>query len=139
MEPKPAAEDRPTAAVSAGSRKRTLNRGIALTTGNCVFCEIIAGREQGEVLRQDDDVVVIRNILQWVPVMLLAMPRRHMTQAELWLDPVAARVCQAAAEVGAEHCPNGFRLLTNFGRDAMQSQEHGHLHILGGTFLGPYA
>ena len=31
-----------------------------------------------------------------------------------------------------------FRLLTNFGYDAMQSQEHGHLHILGGTFLGHY-
>jgi diadenosine tetraphosphate (Ap4A) HIT family hydrolase len=35
-------------------------------------------------------------------------------------------------------CPGGFRLLTNFGYDAMQSQEHGHLHILGGTFLGHY-
>ena len=139
MGPESAAEDRPTAAASAESRKRTRNRRNALTLGKCVFCEIIAGREPGEVLRQDDDVFVIRNLLQWVPVMLLAMPRRHMTQAELWLDPVAAQVCQAAAAVGAEHCPNGFRLLANFGHDAMQSQEHGHLHILGGTFLGPYA
>ena len=71
--------------------------------------------------------------------MLLAMPKRHMTQAELWTDPVAARVSRAAVEIGAQHCPNGFRLLTNFGRDAMQSQEHGHLHILGGVSLGPYA
>ena len=34
--------------------------------------------------------------------------------------------------------PGGFRLTSNFGYDAMQSQEHGHLHILGGTFLGHY-
>ena len=38
----------------------------------------------------------------------------------------------------AQLCPGGFRLLTNFGYDAMQSQEHGHLHILGGTYLGHY-
>ena len=110
-----------------------------MTRENCVFCEIIAGREPGEILRQDHDLVIIRNILQWVPVMLLAMPKRHMTQAELWMDPVAFSVCKAAAEAGAEHCPNGFRLLSNFGRDAMQSQEHGHLHILGGVSLGHYA
>ena len=41
--------------------------------------------------------------------------------------------------MGQEHCPAGFRLLSNFGHDAMQSQEHGHIHILGGVFLGEYA
>ena len=38
-----------------------------------------------------------------------------------------------------EHCPNGFRLLSNFGYEAMQSQEHAHVHVIGGTFLGEYA
>ena len=28
---------------------------------------------------------------------------------------------------------------SNFGRDAMQSQEHGHLHVLGVAYLVPYA
>ena len=50
-----------------------------------------------------------------------------------------AKVARTAAEVGAQHCPNGFRLLSNFGTDAMQSQTHGHIHILGGQFLGEYA
>jgi histidine triad (HIT) family protein len=83
-------------------------------------------------------VIVIRNVLKWVPVMLLAMPKRHMTQAELWTDDAVAQVARVAARVGAEHCPNGFRLVANLGPDAMQSQDHGHLHILGGTFLGEY-
>jgi len=30
-------------------------------------------------------------------------------------------------------------LVSNFGLDAMQTQQHGHVHILGGTFLGEYA
>ena len=105
----------------------------------CVFCEIVAGREYAEILYQDADVMVFRNLLHWVPVMLLAVPKQHMTQAELWTDPVIARVSKVAAQIGAQQCPSGFRLLANFGLDALQSQEHGHMHILGGVHLGPYA
>ena len=52
----------------------------------CVFCEIVAGREPAEVLYEDDDLVVFRNLLSWVPVTLLVVPRRHIDQAELWRD-----------------------------------------------------
>ena len=41
--------------------------------------------------------------------------------------------------MGIQFCPNGYRILSNFGHDAMQSQEHGHVHVLGGMYLGPYA
>jgi histidine triad (HIT) family protein len=104
---------------------------------SCVFCEIVAGREPAEVLYEDDDVMVFRNRLRWVPVMLLSVPKKHMTQAELWQD--LGRVGAIAVKMGQEHCPRGFRLLSNFGYEAMQSQEHGHVHVIGGTFLGEYA
>ena len=41
--------------------------------------------------------------------------------------------------LGEGHCPSGFRMLSNVGHDAMQSQSHGHIHVIGGTFLGEYA
>ena len=103
----------------------------------CVFCEIIAGREPADVLYRDDDIIVFRNVLRWVPVMLLVVPVRHMRQNELWRD--AARAGAVAVEMGERHCPNGFRLLSNFGFDALQSQEHAHIHVIGGTYLGHYA
>jgi histidine triad (HIT) family protein len=103
----------------------------------CVFCNIVAGQEPANVIYEDDDIIVIQNILKWVPVMLLAMTKEHVTQAELWQHHIG-KVGPIAAEIGRQLCPGGFRLLTNFGYDAMQSQEHGHLHILGGTFLGHY-
>ena len=103
----------------------------------CVFCNIAAKTEPAEILYEDDDVMVFRNRLRWVPVMLLSIPKRHMTQAEMWKD--MARVGEVAAEMGNQHCPGGFRLLSNFGTDAMQSQEHAHVHVLGGMFLGEYA
>ncbi len=102
----------------------------------CVFCEIVAKREPAEIIYEDEEVMVFRNRLRWVPVMLLAIPKAHMTQEELWRN--MGRVGEVAVEMGRRFCPNGFRLLSNFGFDAMQSQEHAHVHILGGTFLGEY-
>ena len=102
----------------------------------CVFCEIVARREPAAILYESDDVIAIRNVLRWVPVMLLVMPKQHRTQADLWED--IGEVGRVAAELGREHCPGGYRLLSNFGRDGMQSQDHGHVHVLGGTFLGEY-
>jgi len=105
----------------------------------CVFCEIIAHREPARIEYEDDDIIVFHNVLNWVPVMLLAVPKQHMLQYELWSSDVVAKVARAGAEVGAKLCPRGFRLLSNFGPDAMQSQPHGHVHVIGGTFLGEYA
>ena len=109
-------------------------------SGYCVFCEIIAGREPATFYHQDEQVVVFRNRLRWVPVMLLVVPREHMTQDQLWRKgDVMARAAQVAVDMGQQYCPNGFRLLSNSGYDALQSQEHGHIHVLGGTALGRYA
>jgi len=43
---------------------------------------------------------------------------------------------QKVAEIANQHCPNGFRLITNNGSDAMQTVEHFHIHILGKEKLG---
>jgi histidine triad (HIT) family protein len=105
----------------------------------CVFCEIIAGREPATVHYQDEDVVVISNRLTWAPVMLLAIPKKHMTQSEMWSDSIMSRLGRALVIMGEKVCPGGYRMVSNIGRDAMQSQEHGHIHLLGGMSLGPYA
>ena len=104
----------------------------------CEFCRIIANEAPARVVYQDDDVMVIHNRLRWVPVMLLVMPKKHMSQEEMWQDSVMARVADVAVQMGKAHCPGGFRLLSNFGHDGMQSQAHGHLHVLGGAHMGRY-
>ena len=105
----------------------------------CIFCNIVAGTEPSVIIYEDDDVLVFRNRLRWVPIMLLAIPKTHMTQEQLWDSPVMSQVASIAARVGKQECHKGHRLLSNFGHDAMQSVEHGHIHILGGIHLGPYA
>ena len=105
----------------------------------CTFCEIAEGRLAAHVRYDDGEVLVFDNHLDWVPVMLLVVPRRHLTQTELWnCDHLVSRMASLAVRMGEEHSPSGFRILSNFGRDALQTQDHGHLHVVGGIHLGRY-
>lgn len=105
----------------------------------CTFCEIVSGRQPANVRYEDEDILVFDNRLDWAPVMLLVVPKLHMTQTELWTSGnLFARMSSLAVAMGEQHCPDGFRLLSNFGPDGMQSQSHGHLHVVGGQRLGPY-
>lgn len=106
---------------------------------NCVFCRISAGQAPAKYRYLDEDLMVIVNKLTWVPLMLLVMPRKHMSQIQIWSSDLLVRMGNLAVDMGVMYAPNGFRILSNFGRDGMQSQSHGHLHVIGGTDLGPYA
>ena len=106
---------------------------------HCVFCEIVAGREPARIRYVDEEIIVIVNRLTWVPVMLLAMPKQHLSQLDMWSSGIMQRLGNIAVDLGCMFCPNGFRILSNFGYDGLQSQSHGHLHIIGGAYLGHYA
>ena len=105
----------------------------------CTFCDIVARRGPAHIRYEDEEVLVFDNELDWVPVMLLLIPKQHLSQDELWTSgELFAKMGVLAVELGNKHCPNGFRILSNFGHDALQTQLHGHLHIIGGTELGIY-
>ena len=109
------------------------------TDPKCVFCQIVAGESPARFRYSDQDIIVIVNKLTWVPLMLLVMPKEHLTQIEMWSSGLLTRLGNVAVDMGAMYAPNGFRILSNFGYEGMQSQSHGHLHVIGGTHLGPYA
>ncbi len=106
---------------------------------DCVFCKIVAGEEPARIRYLDEDIIVIVNKLTWVPVMLLVMPKQHMSQLEVWSSGLINRMGSIATDLGCMFAPNGFRILSNFGHDGLQSQSHGHLHVIGGAYLGQYA
>ena len=107
--------------------------------GHCTFCLIVAGDLPSRQVYGDDLVLAFRNQLNWLPVMLLIVPKEHVTQEELWRSGgLLARMGRLAVDLGTEHCPGGFRLLSNFGRHALQTQHHGHLHVIGGAPMGLY-
>jgi diadenosine tetraphosphate (Ap4A) HIT family hydrolase len=119
---------------------------------DCVLCDIVAHKpwEPANFVYEDEDVGVFHNILNWIPVMLLAVPRavlssdaeasRHYEQRDLWRS--MGHLGAVAMALGRTHCQfDGqaqFRLVSNFGPLAMQSQTHAHIHVLGDRFPTAY-
>ena len=105
----------------------------------CTFCDIVSGRLPSVTRYEDDEFVTFENRLDWVPVMLLVVPRQHVTQGDMWSsETLMPRIASLALRLGRQHCPNGFRIVSNFGEDALQTQHHGHVHVIGGAYLGHY-
>ncbi len=109
-----------------------------MSSNYCVFCDIVARKAPARIEYEDNDVLVFHNQLDWADVMLLAIPKQHLYQGELWTSDVMANVARAAVDAGARMCPNGFRLLSNFGPHAMQSQPHAHVHVVDARYLRAY-
>ena len=106
---------------------------------NCIFCQIVADQSPARIRYLDEEIIVFVNKLTWVPLMLLVMPKQHMDQSEMWGSGLMGRLGEVAVELGWSLAPKGFRILSNFGREGLQSQSHGHIHVIGGIPLGEYA
>jgi diadenosine tetraphosphate (Ap4A) HIT family hydrolase len=102
------------------------------TGKDSTFSRIIAGKLPAKwvVNHPTSPVVCFHNRLKWARVMLLVVPRDYMTQEELWQGDILQDAMKLAVEVGEKHCPEGFRIISNFGRGAHQSQLHAHIHVV---------
>ena len=105
----------------------------------CTFCKIVAGRLPSRIVHEEPDILVFKNQLDWFPTQLLIVPKEHMTQEELWASGnLLGRIGQLAVKLGSESCDEGYRIVSNFGDDGLQTQPHGHVHVVGGHPLGLY-
>jgi histidine triad (HIT) family protein len=104
---------------------------------DCVFCNIIAGTAPADLLYEDDDVIVIRDIYPVAPVHLLVIPRKHITSLnELQADDagLASRLLLTVPRIARQVLGTNaaFRTVINTGADAGQSVFHLHVHIIAG-------
>ncbi len=106
----------------------------------CVFCSIANKTLASEILFENDDVIVIRDIMPKAPVHLLVMPKQHVESINhLQRDQQAliseiiftAKEQAMAAGVGE----SGYKLVFNVGKDGGQVIPHLHLHVLGGKHM----
>ena len=106
---------------------------------NCLFCKIAAGEIPSDRVYEDEKILCFRDINPQAPVHLLVIPRAHIASA----DEVNEENCEIVAYifktipaiVKKAGLTNGYRIITNAGKDACQSVPHLHFHILGGAQL----
>lgn len=108
---------------------------------DCLFCGIVSGEIPGDIVYRDESVLAFRDIDPKAPVHLLIIPRKHVAGVMELGEEDGATIGHAmtvARQLATEHgvSESGFRIVVNTGRDAAQSVQHIHLHLLGGRALG---
>lgn len=103
----------------------------------CIFCKIIAGEIPSSKVYEDDKVMAFRDVNPQAPVHVLIVPKKHMANIlECDAETAGALVngIQKVAEIEKVEA-DGFRVLSNCGKNGCQSVEHLHIHLLGGKQL----
>ena len=106
---------------------------------SCLFCKIVEGSIPSAAVYQDEQCYAFADIDPKAPVHVLIVPREHIASlAEAGKEHPAllGHLLWAAAEIArTKGLVNGYRTVINTGRDAGQSVDHVHVHLLGGRHL----
>lgn len=107
---------------------------------DCLFCKINNGDIPADILYQDDDVTVFRDVSPQAPVHFLVIPKKHIStinDLQTTDGELIGQMMLAAKNVAAEQgvAEGGFRTTMNCNENGGQSVYHIHLHVLGGRAM----
>ena len=109
---------------------------------DCVFCKIINKEIPSDIIYENENVIVFKDINPKAEIHLLIVSKKHLVNlneagendkellAELFLT--AKKVAQQLNLIN-----KGYKLVLNVGRGAGQAVDHLHLHLLSGSFNHP--
>jgi histidine triad (HIT) family protein len=106
---------------------------------DCLFCKIVEGTIPSKSVHRDERTYAFADINPQAPVHFLVVPVEHIpsvAHAGGEHTEVLGHLLLAAAEIArSKGLENGYRLVINSGRDAGQTVDHLHVHVLGGRHL----
>ena len=106
---------------------------------DCLFCKIVAGDIPAEIVYDDEQILVFKDINPRAAVHLLAIPKIHLTSLEDVTDEhqmlIGHIMMQLPHLARAQGIPDGFRTIINKGPGGGQEVGHLHIHLLGGENL----
>jgi len=103
----------------------------------CIFCKIIKKEAPADIVYEDKDLVVFKDIHPKAPIHLLIVPKKHiesvkeLSEDDKELVGKMILVSKKLIKVFPE-AEEGYRLVFNVGRGGGQIIEHLHLHFLAG-------
>ncbi|MBL4865389.1 MAG: histidine triad nucleotide-binding protein [Pseudomonadales bacterium] len=104
---------------------------------NCLFCKIVNGEINSDIVYQDDKVLAFRDVNPQAPTHILIIPKTHISTLNdleesnaslMGLLPITAQ--KLAKELG--FADDGYRVVMNCNNHGGQTVFHIHLHLLGG-------
>lgn len=107
---------------------------------SCIFCKIISGDVNAEIIHQNDKVVAFKDLNPQAPVHVLVVPKKHIERLSLadeddlsLMQDVFAAVRRVAKS--EKLAQEGFRVVVNDGKNGGQTVSHLHFHLLGGRVM----
>jgi histidine triad (HIT) family protein len=108
---------------------------------DCVFCKILSGEISSTKIFEDDESAAFLDIAPKAPVHFLVIPKKHIANlmetgpddAEL-LGRLLITAQRLLKEQGCES--GGGRFVINCKSDGLQSVDHLHIHVFGGSKFG---
>lgn len=104
-----------------------------------LFSKIIRREIPADIIWEDEHCLAFRDINPQAPVHFLVIPKSPIVSLASSEDgdaPLLGHLLRVAAKVAvSEKLEQGYRVVTNIGKDGGQSVAHLHLHVLGGRSL----
>lgn len=108
-----------------------------------IFGKIIAGEIPAEKVFENERILAFKDINPAAPVHLLIVPKKEIKDLQSVQPedlPLIGEMITVAQELASRfNIADGYRLLTNNGKNAGQIVFHLHFHLIGGKRLGPIA
>jgi len=107
---------------------------------DCLFCKMVAGEIQPDVVFENDEVLAFRDVNPQAPTHVLVIPKAHIsTTNDLDADNahIIGKLYLAAKQIAMDAgiAEPGYRMVMNCNPGAGQSVYHIHLHVLGGRAM----
>jgi histidine triad (HIT) family protein len=110
-----------------------------MAAAKTIFKRIIDKEIPADFVYEDDRCIAIRDINAQAPTHVLIIPRQEMASLVDAKDadaPLLGHLLLVAARLAAQMgLSGGYRTVINSGRDAGQTVDHLHVHLLGGRSL----
>lgn len=107
---------------------------------NCIFCKIVSKEIPADILTENVEFLVFKDINPKAPFHLIIIPKAHLgpvsalsSESENLLGRLILKASETAVDIGVSE--NGYRLVFNVGRDAGMEIDHLHLHLLAGKTM----
>jgi histidine triad (HIT) family protein len=100
---------------------------------DCIFCKIINKEMNSEIVFENDNVIVIKDIKPKARIHLLIIPKKHVESVKDLKEEdrlLAGELILTAKKLGEEMNLDGYTLKFHVGRGAGQIVDHIHMHLL---------
>ena len=102
---------------------------------DCLFCKIAKGDVASDIVYEDNEIKVFKDIHPKAPLHYLVVPKTHIQSiAHLEADhnDIIVKIIYTAKREAEKAGLEGYKLIFNVGKEGGQEIDHLHLHLLGG-------